>query len=204
MFDLLYTVVRYGVVVLVTVLVLALTRRKNDNAPHTAHTRSTFAVITDGVTIDGDITNMNLRAGQKILLRARPTHKGKPAKYQVGSATLVNTLPEDFFKVLHDPTGNNELEVLVIALEESGDEELPAVGVVALEIDADPTEEVRMLRPETAVNWVPFGASTFEFDAGTPENATDEELAVDGDDDGAGEDATVGSGVNPAGTEGGT
>lgn len=128
---------------------------------------------------------MNLRAGEKITLRARPTHKGKPAKYQDGTEKLINELPVDFFKVIHNPSGKNALEVTVIALEETGDEELPAVGIVAIEVDGDPNEGVRTLRAETACNWLPFGASTFAFDEGAIERATDEDLAVNGEDEGA-------------------
>ncbi len=131
---------------------------------------------------------MNLQATEKITLRARPTHKGKPAKYQIGSARLEDNTPEGFFKVIHNPTGENELEVKVIALEETGDEELPAVGTVELIVDGDPSEGVRELRAVTAVNWIPFGASTFAFDEGTRERATEEELAEDEEDEGAGDE----------------
>lgn len=172
-------------------------KRRN---PFPAQTRLTFAVaITNGITLSGDITNMNLQAGEKITLRARPTHKGRPAKYQIGSARLEDNLPEGFFKVTHNPTGANELEVQIIALEETGDEVLPAVGAVALVIDADPSESVRELRAETAVNWIPFGASTFEFDEGARERATEEELAG-GDED---EDEDEGAGDGTGAPEGG-
>lgn len=188
--------------------------------PFPAHLRLTFAsvVTSTGTTINGEIEVMNVRAGEAIELRARPTHKGKPAKYQVGSAKLDNQLPPEFFKVIQNPA--NELSLTVIALEETGDEELPAVGVVALELDGDPTEGVRTIRIESAVNWVPFGADTVAFDIGTPRIATDEELFVEqqneqpggaatGSETGGTSGATTGSETGgqsntPTGGEGGT
>lgn len=139
----------------------------------------TVNVLDSGITIKGDITGMNLKAGKAAEFVARPiTRRGKPGRVQVGSARVENSLPE-LFRVIQNPT--NELAIIVVALlpVDGAEVSLPQPAVVALVADGDTnTETEAIIRGEVALNWLPEDSTAFEMDQGTVRDATNDELTI--------------------------